>query len=286
MKLHLTDRSNKLNNSFSARKNSYPHFLKSWHYHPELELILVLKSTGTRFIGDSIEKFEEGDVFLIGENLPHMLFNDEEYFAEQSGLIAEAIAIHFNKDFLKNIPEMNHISKLFDRASQGIHFTNIKDKMLFKIKDIVNINNKVKKTISLIKILNNLANQKDYKLLSNNGFSNALITKGNQGMDKVYEYIFKNFNHNISLKNVAEVANMNKSAFSRLFKKVNNKPYSKYLNEIRIGYACKLLIENKYNITFICYESGFNNISNFNRQFKNITSMTPSEYIKNISNID
>ena len=66
MKLHLTDRSNKLNNSFSARKNSYPHFLKSWHYHPELELILVLKSTGTRFIGDSIEKFEEGDVFLIG----------------------------------------------------------------------------------------------------------------------------------------------------------------------------------------------------------------------------
>ena len=107
-----------------------------------------------------------------------------------------------------------------------------------------------------------------------------------QGMDKVYEYIFKNFNHNISLKNVAEVANMNKSAFSRLFKKVNNKPYSKYLNEIRIGYACKLLIENKYNITFICYESGFNNISNFNRQFKNITSMTPSEYIKNISNID
>lgn len=285
MKLHLADRSSKLNNSFTARLNSFPHFLKLWHYHPELELILIVKSKGTKFIGDSISKFDEGEVLLIGENLPHMFFNDEEYFSKNSNLVAEAIVIHFRKDFLKYIPEMNHILKLFEKAYQGIHFIQSNEEISAIFQKILITKSDFDKTLLLIRLLNGLATQNDFILLASKGFSNTFTNDNNGKLDKVYQYIFKNFNRTITLKTAADIANMNESAFSRLFKRINKKPFSKYLNEIRIGYACKLLLEDKCNIATICYESGFNNLSNFNRQFKAITSFSPSEYLKKHMNI-
>ena len=101
MKLHLLDRSNS-NSGISVKKNNYPSFLKLWHYHPELELVAILKSTGTCFIGDSIKKFQPKDVVLIGKNLPHMWLNDPLYFEENSTLKAVAISIHFKELFLGN----------------------------------------------------------------------------------------------------------------------------------------------------------------------------------------
>ena len=103
---------------------------------------------------------------------------------------------------------------------------------------------------------------------------------GKKNLENVYEYIIKNFKENITLTDVANVAHMNPSAFSRFFKRVNRKTFSEYLNEVRVGYSCKLLIENKNNISEICFESGFNNISNFNRQFKKTMQYSPTEYIK------
>jgi AraC-like DNA-binding protein len=283
MKLHLIDRSSQHFSSFAAKKNQYPYFLKMWHYHPELELVLLIKSTGTRFIGDSIEKFEEGELILIGENLPHMWLNDDEYHQQPPTLTAEAIAIHFRKDFLGSnffdIPEMKKISKLLIRANQGIHFLNIPSQIIADIKEIVELSD-FERIIKLIRILNKLSSHTDFRLLSSKGFMNTFgeSTTGNR-LDSVYEYVFKNFNKPIQLKDVANIANMNASAFSRFFKRMNRKTFSKYLNEIRIGFACKMLIEEKYNISTICYQSGYNNISNFNRQFKKIKKVSPSEYI-------
>ena len=140
MKLHLLNRASLQNSSFTVTQNSYSHFLKIWHYHPELELVYIAKSTGTRFIGDGIEKFSEGDLVLIGKNLPHMWLNDEVYFEADSGLVSEAIAIHFKEDFLGmeflNAIEMKPISQLIKRAAQGIKFSNIDHKLIEKIQKL------------------------------------------------------------------------------------------------------------------------------------------------------
>jgi len=283
MKLHLLNRASLQNSSFTVTQNRYTHFLKIWHYHPELELVYIGKSTGTRFIGDGIEKFSEGDLVLIGKNLPHMWLNDEVYFETDSGLVSEAIAIHFKDDFLGtgflDTMEMKPILQLIKRAGQGIKFSNIDHKVIENIKKLHKLE-PFEKTIKFIQILYKLANHEEYQLLSSPGFLNSFNKTDNKGLDEIYEFVFKNFNQPIGSKDVAEIVKMNPSAFSRFFKRIHRKTFTRYLNEIRIGYACKLLIENKNNITPVCYESGFNNISNFNRHFKSITGMSPSEYIK------
>lgn len=283
MKLHLLDRSSLNDRSFTTKLNDYPYFLKIWHYHPELELVVILKSEGSCFVGDSIEKFEVADIILIGENLPHMWLNDEDYFQQNSDQSAKAIAIHFKKDYLGTTffetPEMNHIMDLFNRAKLGLKFLNVKEKLLLEIQNMLDKKG-FEKTMSFINILNELAKHKETKSLASQGFVNSFKESKNETQDKVQAYIFKNFNKPITLEEVAQIAHMNTSAFSRFFKRLNRKNFSRYLSEIRIGYACKLLLEDKSNITTICYEAGFNNISNFNRQFKLIMNCTPSVYVK------
>ena len=282
MKLHLLDRSNS-NSGISVKKNNYPRFLKLWHYHPELELVAILKSTGTCFIGDSIKKFQPKDVVLIGKNLPHMWLNDPLYFEENSTLKAAAISIHFRDLFLGNtflnLPEMNSILQLFKKAEQGIQFKNVSKKLRQSIEKLHTASD-FNKTYHFIAILYELSIHSDYKVLASSGYVIALQREDSALTNQVIAYIFKNFNKEINLKKVAEISKMNASAFSRSFKRVHRKTFSKYVNEIRIGYACKLLIENDLNIAAIAYETGFNNLSNFNRQFKIIKKISPSAYIK------
>ncbi len=285
MKLHFLDRSSHEDVSFTIKRNRYPYFLRIWHYHPELELVLVNKSTGTRFIGDSIERFREGEVILIGENLPHMLLNDDEYFQDSSELYAEAIAVHFKKDFLgrdfMEAPELKNIRNLIERARFGIKFENPEPKFIERIKKLqFQKGNNLERLLEFIQVLDHLANHGQTTVLSSEGYLHEFNRTTNKSLNKIYEYIFNNFDKKIILSEVAEIANMNPSAFSRFFKRVNRKTFKEYVNEIRIGYACKLLTEHQYNITRICYESGFNNISNFNRQFKKITGRSPSEYLR------
>lgn len=286
MKLHLLDRSHTTASIF-VRKNSYPNFLKIWHYHPELELVTVLKSKGTRFIVDSIKKFQPKDVVLIGKNLPHMWLNDPKYFRGDDTLKAVAISIHFREDFLGKtfleLPEMKPIAQLFKRAEQGILFKNVPKAMR---EAIINLNNETdfNKTHQFIGLLNQLAHHDDLKLLATAGYVASLKLEESKLSNKVIAYIFKNFNKDIDLATVAELVHMNPSAFSRSFKRVHRKTFSKYVNEIRIGYACRLLMENELNVATIAYEAGFNNLSNFNRQFKILKNMSPSAYLKKHKN--
>lgn len=281
MKPLLIDRSSLPNKSFTVRNHRFPNFLKVWHHHPELELVVILKSTGTRFIGDNIEQFCEGEVVLIGKNLPHMWLNDKQYFEADSSLEAEAIVIHFKedfagKDFLK-MPEMSSIAKLLERSGQGIKFSGDLHRFKHQIKNIHEMS-EFDRTMNFIQLLNYLAKNYDHTPLSSNGFINSFKKTGRNNLDKVYEHIVKNFKDNITRSNVAKIANMDPSAFSRFFKRIHRKTFTQYLLEVRIGYACKLLIENKNNISEICYESGFNNLSNFNRQFKKAMKCSPTDY--------
>lgn len=283
MKLHFLDRSSLNNSSFSTRVNEYLNFLKVWHHHPEMELVVILKSQGTCFVGDCIEKFQEKDIVLIGENLPHMWLNDESYFQNDSKLLAKSVAIHFKKDFLGQhffeTPEMIHLLELFNRAKFGIKFFDVSIDLHDEFQTMINLEG-FDKTMAFLSVLNKLAKHKNFKLLASLGYVSTFQVTENKTLDKVHAYVFKNFNREITLEDVSQIANMNTSAFSRFFKRVNRKTFSQYLAEIRIGYACKLLLEDKFNVAEVCYESGFHNISNFNRQFKRIMETTPSAYVK------
>ncbi|WP_419212009.1 AraC family transcriptional regulator [Maribacter sp. X9] len=281
MKLHLLNRNSKSNKSLTINHEVQPNFLRIWHYHPEIELVLILKSTGTRFIGDNIERFSTGDLVLIGKNIPHMWLNDDVYFEEKTALRAEAISVHFKKEFLGEgffqVPEMAKISQLLDRADRGIKFKEVGSDLICKIK---NLNTLIAsdQIIALLDVLSSLAAHESYEFVSSLGFLDSFHKTENKRLDQIYEYIFENFNSPISAGDVAQIIGMNKSAFSRYFKKVHRKSFTKYLNEMRVGYACKLLLDNQESITGIAFLSGFNNISNFNRQFKLIKGTTPTEY--------
>ncbi|MET2984437.1 AraC family transcriptional regulator [Aureibaculum conchae] len=286
MKLHLLNRTSSQDCSFTVTHNNYPYFLKVWHYHPELELSLILKSTGALFVGDAIVDFKEYDVVLIGKNLPHMWLNNEVYFDENSNLKSEAIAIHFNELFLGdgffNIPEMKKINQMINKSSHGIKFLDIGKELINDIVALKSLDAFTRIT-NFIKILHKLSKTKSESLVSS-GFIKNFNRTENKTLDKAYEFIFNNFNEPITSKDVANVVQMNSSAFSRFFKRMHRKTFTGFLNELRIGYACKLLIEEKQNITSICYDCGYNNISNFNRQFRKIKGMSPSQYLKAYSN--
>ena len=282
MKLHLLDRSSIGNTSITVSQNNYKNFLKVWHFHEELELVYIVKSTGTRFVGDSIEKFQSGEVILIGKNVPHMWLNDEAYFEENSNLNAQAVSVHFKDNFVGkeflSLPEMQPIAHLLKKASQGIKFHNVTDNIKNELKNLRSLNPAIKIT-RIIEILSTLEQAKKHSLLSSNGFINTFHQTENKRLNIIYEYVYQNFHTPISSKDVAELANMNASAFSRFFKSIHRKPFTRFLNEIRIGFACKMLLENKESITSIAYACGFGNISNFNRQFKIIKNESPSSFL-------
>lgn len=282
MKLHLLDRSSTGNTSITVSQNNYKNFLKVWHFHEELELVYIIKSTGTRFVGDSIEKFQSGEVILIGKNVPHMWLNDEAYFEENSSLTAQAVSVHFKDNFVGkeflSLPEMQPISHLLKKAAQGIKFNNVTDNIKNELLHLSSLNPAIKIT-RIIEILSKLEQTQHYTLLSSNGFINTFHQTENKRLNTIYEYVYQNFHTPISSKDVAELANMNASAFSRFFKTIHRKPFTRFLNEIRIGFACKMLLENKESITSIAYACGFGNISNFNRQFRIIKNESPSSFL-------
>ncbi|WP_068828382.1 AraC family transcriptional regulator [Wenyingzhuangia fucanilytica] len=269
--------------SFNVQVKTEKHFLKVWHFHKELELDFISSSSGTLFAGDYIGKFSEGNLVLLGKNLPHMWVNSEEYFVEDSDLVAEACVVHFTEeflgeDFLKQ-PEMVEMEQLFIKARRGIVFkgdTSVVNKRVQSLKRYSGLS----RVIELLKILNVLAKWEAVEVLSSQDFVQSFSDNKLKKLEAVYEYIYNHFNTDISLERVAEVACMNPSAFSRYFKKAHGKNFIKYVNELRVNYACKLILDKKYAIIDICFECGFNNLSNFNRQFKMITGFAPSNYLK------
>ncbi len=210
-----------------------------------------------------------------------MWLNDNSYFQKNSGLLASAYSIHFGEDFVGedflNLECAEPINKLFKKAQRGIKFLGLGFSIQEAIQKLIAEKDDFTRLMQLLQILHHLARHDEIVFLSSDGYLN---TKVQEGSDEIHEYIFKNFNQSIQLRDVATIAGMNPSAFSRYFKRIHRKTFSRYLIEIRIGYACKLLMENKTNISAICYESGFNNLSNFNKQFRRVKGMNPSEFIR------
>ncbi len=270
--------------AFILKDQVGPYFNPNWHFHPEFQISLIVEGKGTRFVGDHVETFEEGDLVITGPNLPHLWRSDEAYFTKGSRLSTRGIVIYFDHEILGESllekEEFYRMNKLVEKSVRGMSiYGDSKEEIVELMMQIPNEKG-FKRIIKLLEILDILANCKEYNLLASPGYSNV-----NKGVDVdkiriVYDYVMKNFRTKISLDEVSDLLNMTTTSFCRYFKPRANKTFSSFVNEIRIGHARKLLLEDNYNISEICYECGFGTLSNFNRQFKSVTNLRPLEYRK------
>jgi AraC-like DNA-binding protein len=254
-----------------------------WHYHPELELHYVLKGEGVRFIGDSVRNFSSGEMILMGENLPHTWRCHEKYFEENSCCHVEAVVLQFlptclGRDFLL-LPEAFLIPRLFEKAKRGLIIGGEKKSRVAHLLSRALKASDVDRLILLLSILKVLATgvDDDETITSTYTFNQSNATEMAR-LDKIYSYALANYKKEISLGSIASIANMSETSFCRYFKLMTNKTFSEFLTEIRISHVCRALVENKLPTEVICFESGFNNISNFYRHFKRVTDLTPYEY--------
>lgn len=254
-----------------------------WHFHPEVELVYVKGGNGKRHVGNHISYYQDGDLMLIGSNLPHYGFTDR-LTGNESETVLQMKENFLGHDFI-NLPEIKPIKELIENAKLGIVFTGeTKDKVGAKLANLNKLP-ALEKLIGLIGILNDLATTKEYFYLNPEVVSMEANAMDLQRTTLIYDYVRKHFKRNISLDEIAEESSMTVPAFCRYFKKLTNKTFTHFVNEHRIVHASKLLTEGLLNITDICFACGFNNISHFNRQFKEITGKSPSEYRKEFKKV-
>ncbi len=267
---------------FVIKELTDPYFDPNWHFHPEFQLFIVLEGTGTRFVGDHIQRFEAGDMVFTGPNLPHLWRSDQSYFEGDSNLMTRGIVIYFQENFLgKAILQKNEffeIRQLLSKASRGMLIFDKTARCIHKLMSKLLGLQSFKSILVLLEILHLLAHSRDYELLASETYSNSLKRKDTHRMNLVYDYIMDNYHKKITLEEVAELAYMTSSSFSRYFKQHSNKTFSQLVSEVRIGHASKLLVEQDISISEVCFKSGFPTLSNFNRQFKRIHGLSPSEY--------
>ena len=268
--------------SFLVRKDVGDAILNNWHYHPEIELLFMKKSSGTWLIGDHIGHFQHGDMVLIGANLPHCFRHEYDYLTKKGAIAGEAICVKFVPDIFGipflNMPETKTIKNLFTKCNCGLQLTGkIKNNLSATIEKML-VASPGKKLVYLLEMLEEISESKEYIPLSSKGFMQSAGDINNDKIKMVFEYTFNHYNEKITLNEVAGLLNMTIQSFCRYFKTKTKKTYIQFLMEVRIGYACRLLVEDEKNVSEVCYECGYNNMSHFNHQFKTITKKTPLEY--------
>ncbi len=269
--------------SFSIRHDIKPDFGNVWHYHPELELHYIIKGEGVRFIGDNISNFTPGEMILLGENLPHTWRCKDEYFQNNPDLHVEAMVIQFLPDclgkYLLNLPEAYLIPKLFEKAKSGMVISGkTKEKLAGLMKSSIEATN-LDRIIILLSILKTLAETDEYATVvtGKNTFYQSNESETLR-INKICTYTMTNYKNDITLEEIASLSNLSITSFCRYFKLMTKKTYYDFLIEIRVSHACRFLIENKLPTEMICFDCGFNNVSNFYRHFKKVTGMTPLDY--------
>lgn len=273
-------------NPVRARHINYKHFTFPWHFHNEYEIIYVRESTGQRFVADSIEPFTPGDLTLLGHNVPHYMKSSPEYEQKKLQLPVTGVVIQFEKDFMKhaisNYPALTQIKLLLEESKRGIHFPSPANQILLPLIEQLPDLKGTEQIISLLLLLEKMANLKEKRYLGSLHFYNTLSSFTDNRLEKILSYVNYHYTQNINLHHIAAMTAMNTASFCRYFKEKSGKTFMQYILELRIGYACRLLANNQMDISQIGVECGFNTLSHFNRIFKRITGFTPSNYRKEI----
>ncbi len=262
-----------------SRPNKQP----VWHFHPEYELVYVNKGSGKRHIGNQLSYFNDGDLILIGSNLPHFGFT-EGFTSNKKETI-----VQINHDFLGesffDVPEMGKISQLLGRSKLGISFHgNTKSSVGDKIEQLY-WDNDFDRVVNLLLILGQLAESQEYSILNAEGYALEIETQDNTRIESIYNFVRNNYKRHLALEEIADEVSMTVPSFCRYFKKISGKTFTRFVNEYRLVHASKLLAQMPTSITEICFESGFSNFSHFNKLFKNFTGKSPSAYRNDVKKI-
>ncbi len=268
--------------SFVVRELREPHFDPNWHFHPQYQLFTVLEGTGTRFIGDTIRPFGPGDTVFMAPNLPHLWRSDRAYFEPDSGLVTHGIVVYFTDDFLGTgffeKPEMAPLRRLFDDARRGLELApEVQFEVQHRLRNLLTASG-FDAILRLLHLLNELASHTALRPVASVGYANTHKSSETERMQRVHEYVMQRFREEVRLEEAASLAGMSPAAFCRYFKARTNKTFSGFVSEIRIGHACKLLMNKELSVNQTAFDSGFNTLSNFNRQFREVTGQTPVAY--------
>ncbi|MES2829257.1 MAG: AraC family transcriptional regulator [Bacteroidota bacterium] len=274
-------------NSFSVRRDEVPYINNKWHYHAEVELIYFKKGNGTQFIGDSIKRFRSGDVLLVGAHLPHYWRFDDIYFDAEHKTNADVVVVHFGENFWGSqflaLPENKAIKTILEKAQRGVQVNDKQKRVIGELIESILLAEGSKRIIYLMEALVAVEGSA-LTQLSSMGFKHDFEDTENDRINTIYNYSLANFKRKIQMEEMASVANISPNSFCRYFKSRTRKTYTQFISEIRVGHACKLLIEDNMNVKQICYESGFHNFASFHKHFKVITGKSPLTYQKSFLN--
>jgi AraC-like DNA-binding protein len=280
MKPLLLDVKSLLKDSIFVKEISMPQLNDRFHFHNAYEIALMIKSSGRRIIGDNIEDFTDGDIVLMGPHLPHVSYSDDAGKRE-----VHALVIYFYPDWLTdthvNSDDLTQLRELFEDMKRGVKIIGGTKQRVMK--NILRLKNSkgLERIIKILEILEIISRSKEYVCLASEGYAKSYNQKDVNRMDKVYKYVMEHFTDDIMLEDIAEIANMTPTAFCKFFKGKTQKTFSNFVNEVRIGHARKLLYDD-LNISEVCFQCGFNNLTNFNKNFKFFTKMSPSEFKTNL----
>jgi len=270
-----------VDNSFVMKYENFPHFRFPWHFHEEFEIVYIVNSFGKKFVGDAVEEFSPGDLSIYGSNLPHFYMSDQAFYAGDPNLKVNAIVVQFPSDYfppsLLQRTEFHSVKSLLNSVSSGLSFSAESAAIGGKILQEMYQTSGMERHLLFVKLIDYLGNSES-RTMATPDYFNEMNDKAEPRMAKIYKFTTRNYNRKIVLDEVASIAGMNVTAFCRFFRQKSGKTFAQFVNEQRISYACKFLKHGNQTIADICEEAGFNNISNFNRQFKNVIGKSPSEY--------
>ena len=267
--------------SFLIKYDNFPHFTVPWHFHNEYEIVFIINSFGKKFVGDTVESFASGDLSFYGTTLPHFYLNDEVFYSGNPAYMVKAIVLQFPVDYFLSVelirPEFKSIKKLLDSASRGLKFPlEVAEKSAQILHGILNSSG-MERHLLMVRLIDYLGSS-SFNPIASAGYSNSMIDTGESRMAKIYKYTTRNCTRKITLDEISSEAGMNTTAFCRYFQGKTGKTFARFVNELRINYACKLLMHGNQSIKRVCDEAGFNNLSNFNRRFLDLTGKSPSQY--------
>jgi YesN/AraC family two-component response regulator len=265
---------------FVVRKISLPSFSSDFHFHNECQLVYIVSGTGTRIIGDSVESYKEGDLAFVGPNVPHVWYSKTSPNQEEKMVIS--VALYINPvtvaEHLKPFIDTQALAAFFEKSARGISIVGAKREIISTILQETVHQKEVPLLASFLKILELLMDSEDIIWLNDASLLKTYSSKNQGRVSKLMHFIQENFRTEITLEQAASVADLQLHSFCRFFKQLTHHTFSDFLNEVRIGFACKLLQQSDLPVTQVGYESGYGNISYFNRTFKKIHGITPRDY--------
>ncbi len=256
----------------------------AWHYHQEFELSFITEGSGKRIVGDSVESFHPGDLIFIGPRIPHVWISGEMARTQHSGRTLESVYLLFNQDILPqeliSLPEFKDVKRAIKLSERGMLIQEDTLNQVSKIMLQLPYQDRMKRLMLFYEILHIIGNSQSFTLLASEAYVKSKFETSNTRVNNIHEFLMNNYREEINLEEIAELVHLAPASVCRFFKSATGQTIFNYLNKIKVDYACNLLMNTDLNIVDISYDCGFNNLSHFNKQFKQITGKTPSQYRK------